>query len=175
MLAHSSVVAVAIGFAIAAVPASAQMSKIKPIAALHGPEESTAERLNHMEAEIKTLTAQVAADEVKLKAAGDTANQAKSFAGFLNVGLSGQIKTIQGQIEGIKSEASSTGGKVNQLDANLGQLNSSLSQLNAGLDQLSTKFATHTHKFNSFKMQAHADGSITNLQYTVANTMPPNN
>ena len=165
-----SLLVVALASAVASVsPApAAQTMRINPAIMVQHDEQSLQEHVNQLVTQMQALQTQLAADEAKIKQADDTANQAKFMTGLLNVDLNGQAKSLNASIEGVQAN-------VDDVKASVDGVQAGLASTNAALGDLSTRYASHTHQFNSFTFVFHNDGSVTDGQYHVKNTQPPNN
>lgn len=108
----------------------AQITRINPALIMPQADQTLTERVNQLAAAVTTLKAQLAADETKLAAAAQAANDAKLGVSFTVSGVNNQLNKIQSDLSTLQASSSS--------------LNTALqNQLNT----LQSTFASHTHEY----------------------------
>jgi hypothetical protein len=147
-------------------PAMAQMKVNLPKGTAVAPNDaqSMQERMNHLEATVKTLQAQLAADEKKLQEASDAAGQAKAGVGIINMGFGKQIADLKSAVDKNMATTSQTMNNTNGVIAGIGQK----------LDALANRFALHTHDYHMPQVILDSDHTVKNLSYIKQTSEPPN-
>lgn len=104
-----------------------QALHINPALIMHQDEQSLAEHVNQLTAEMAILKAQLSADEKKLAEAAQTANDAKMGVGLAVTGVNNQLNT---------------------LSSNVSALQASSVQAQSDLNTLRSSYLAHTHDYS---------------------------
>ena len=154
------VVAVSGGLLLVHTGTAAQATMTLPRAAvmrIDGP--TLQEQMNQMAAKIAALESRLAVDEKKLHDVSDTADQAKTGIGFINIGMGKQLSELQGSVGQYQNN-------TNGVIADLGQ------QVGA----LKGRFDSHTHTIHMLHLNLDPDNNtVTKINYLAEPTSGPSN